>query len=128
MSSGSEYRHVLCRLDELAATGCREFRLGGGDWPLRGFVVQATDGVHAYVNRCAHLHLPLNYLPDQFLTHDGSALQCSVHGAIFRKLDGYCIAGPCSGLSLARVPIDVVDGAVLLAAGVDAAALATRYE
>ena len=119
---------VLCRLDELAATGCREFRLGSGDWPLRGFVVRSSDGVHAYVNRCAHLKLPLNYLPDQFLTHDGSALLCYVHGAMFRKHDGYCIAGPCSGLSLARVPITVVDGQVMLAADVDAEKLAARFE
>jgi nitrite reductase/ring-hydroxylating ferredoxin subunit len=119
---------VLCRLDELTATGCREFRLGTGDWPLRGFVVRSSDGVHAYVNRCAHLKLPLNYLPDQFLSHDGSALLCYVHGALFRKHDGYCIAGPCSGLSLARVPISVSDGQVMLAAEVDAEEFAARFE
>jgi nitrite reductase/ring-hydroxylating ferredoxin subunit len=119
---------VLCRLDELAATGCREFRLGTGDWPLRGFVVRSSDGVHAYVNRCAHLKLPLNYLPDQFLSHDGSALLCYVHGAMFRKHDGYCIAGPCSGLSLARVPVSVVDDQVMLAADVDAEEFAARFE
>lgn len=118
---------LLCRLDELKATGCREFRLGGGDWPLRGFVVQAAGGLHAYVNRCAHLALPLNYLPDRFLTHDGSALLCHMHGAIFTKDTGYCLAGPCSGLSLTTVPIIVVDEWVLLADGVDVEEMAARY-
>jgi nitrite reductase/ring-hydroxylating ferredoxin subunit len=91
-------------------------------------VVRSSDGVHAYVNRCAHLKLPLNYLPDQFINHDGSALLCYVHGAMFRKHDGYCIAGPCSGLSLAPVPITVIDGQVLLAAEVDAEEFAARFE
>ena len=102
MSAVSARRPVLCQLDELAETGCREFRLGGGDWPLRGLVVQAENGVHAYVNRCAHQSLPLNYLPDRFLTHDGSMILCTAHGAIFEKSTGYCVSGPCAGRSLVR--------------------------
>ena len=118
---------VLCRLDELRATGCREFRLGSGEWPLKGFLVRVGAEVHAYVNRCAHLALPLNYLPDRFLTHDGSMILCTAHGAIFEKSTGYCVAGPCAGRSLARVPVRVVTGYVLLEDSVDVAALAARY-
>jgi nitrite reductase/ring-hydroxylating ferredoxin subunit len=118
---------VLCRLDELGLSGCREFRLGGGEWPLRGFLVKTGTEVHAYVNRCAHLALPLNLLPDRFLTHDGSMILCTAHGAIFEKTTGYCVAGPCSGRSLERVPVRVADGYVLLDDSVDAEALAARY-
>ena len=118
---------VLCRRDELGATGCREFRLGSGEWPLRCFLVSAGDGVHAYVNRCAHQALPLNLLPDRFLTHDGSMILCTAHGAIFERSTGYCVAGPCAGRSLERVPVSVVAGYVLLDEGVDAQALAARY-
>ncbi len=116
---------VLCRLDELGATGCREFRLGGGEWPLRGFVVRTGTEVHAYLNRCAHLALPLNLLPDRFLTHDGSMILCTAHGALFEKSTGYCVAGPCSGQALARVPVRVACGCVLLGDDVDVAALET---
>jgi nitrite reductase/ring-hydroxylating ferredoxin subunit len=118
---------VLCRLDELRATGCREFTLGGGQWPLRCFVVSAGAGVHAYVNRCAHQQLPLNLLPDRFLTHDGSMILCTAHGAIFEKSSGYCVAGPCAGRSLAPVPVQVVAGYVMLEETVDAAALVARH-
>ena len=128
MSVSNASERLLCRLEELQATGCREFRLGSGEWPIRGFVVQSAEGVRAYVNRCAHLKLPLNYLPDRFFTHDGSALLCYVHGAMFRKHDGYCIAGPCSGLSLTSVPVEVVDHQVLLAPDVDPDEFAARYE
>lgn len=124
---------VLCRVDDLVATGCREFSLGGGDWPVRGFVVRAgttahpSNAVHAYLNRCAHMALPLNMLPDRFLTYDGSLILCTAHGAVFEKSTGLCVAGPCPGQSLTRVPIEVAADCVMLAEGVDIGALAARY-
>ncbi|MGH8230966.1 MAG: Rieske (2Fe-2S) protein [Steroidobacteraceae bacterium] len=118
---------VLCRLSELSADGCREFRLGGGDWPLRGFVVRVADGVRAYVNRCAHLQFPLNQRPHGFLTPDGSMILCSMHGALFEKATGYCVAGPCYGQSLIGLPIRIESDCVLLADEVDAEELAARY-
>jgi nitrite reductase/ring-hydroxylating ferredoxin subunit len=117
---------VLCRVADLKG-GCREFRLGGGDWPLRGFVVQVGDDVRAYVNRCAHLSYPLNYLPHQFLSYDGRMIQCYVHGAIFEKATGYCVAGPCSGMSLISLPVRVDAGYVLLSDEADPDELAQRY-
>lgn len=118
---------VLCRLGELRPTGCREFRLGSGQWPLTGFLVRVGEAVHAYVNRCAHQSLPLNYLPDRFLTHDGSMILCTAHGAIFEKSTGYCVSGPCAGRSLVRVAVCVVDDFVLLEDSVDVQALASRF-
>ena len=118
---------VLCSLDALQATGCREFRLGGGEWPLKGFLIKVGTDVHAYLNRCAHQAMPLNYLPDRFLTYDGSMILCTAHGAIFEKSTGFCVAGPCAGRSLTRVPVRVVAGYVLLEDGVDVPALAARY-
>lgn len=118
---------VLCRVEELGATGCREFSLGGGDWPVRGFIVRSGTAIHAYLNRCAHQSLPLNMLPDRFLTHDGSLILCTAHGALFEKSTGYCVSGPCIGASLKRVPVQVADGCVMLAENVDVAALAARF-
>jgi nitrite reductase/ring-hydroxylating ferredoxin subunit len=105
---------VLCRLTELRATGCREFRIGDGDWPLRGFVVQSEQGVRAYLNRCPHLSYPLNCLPDDFLSYDRHYLQCKMHGALFEKDSGLCIAGPCLGRRLVALPLRVDDDAVVV--------------
>jgi nitrite reductase/ring-hydroxylating ferredoxin subunit len=117
---------VLCRVGDLDG-GSREFKLGGGDWPLRGFVVQVGNDVRAYVNRCAHLSYPLNYMPHQFLSHDGSMIQCYVHGAIFEKSTGYCVAGPCSGRSLISLPVRIESGYVLLGDEAEPDELAARY-
>jgi nitrite reductase/ring-hydroxylating ferredoxin subunit len=119
-----DVERVVCRESELEGHGARAFTIGAGDWPLRGFVVRAGAHLWAYVNRCPHAGHPLNLLPDRFLTPDGTLLLCSSHGALFEKLTGYCVAGPCAGRSLTPVPLEVRSGFVMLADGVDAAALA----
>ncbi|HEX4050203.1 MAG TPA: Rieske 2Fe-2S domain-containing protein [Steroidobacteraceae bacterium] len=118
---------VLCTLRELAATGCREFRLGGGDWPLRGFVVRAGSEVRAYVNRCPHQLFRMNALPDDLLTADRRYILCEMHDALFEKESGLCIAGPCLGRSLWTLPIRIDAERVLLAPDADVPALIARF-
>jgi nitrite reductase/ring-hydroxylating ferredoxin subunit len=90
---------------------------------LRGVVVRLdAGGVRAYVNWCPHAGHPLNLRPHRFLTPDRALLVCSSHGALFERETGLCIAGPCAGKSLRAVPVEVLDGLVVLAAGVDPAA------
>jgi nitrite reductase/ring-hydroxylating ferredoxin subunit len=115
---------VLCSLPEVEATGSRGFAVGGGDWPLRGFIVRTASGVAAYVNTCPHAGHPLNFRPDKFLTPDRNLIICASHGALFARDNGLCIAGPCPGRSLTPVPIEVIGGYVLLAEGVDPLELA----
>jgi nitrite reductase/ring-hydroxylating ferredoxin subunit len=115
---------VICALAELDDPGSREFSIGGGDWPLRGFVVRRGAEVHAYVNRCPHAGYPLNLRPDDFLTLDRSLVLCRSHGALFEITTGLCIAGPCAGRQLRRVPLEIVGGHVQLAADVRAEELA----
>jgi nitrite reductase/ring-hydroxylating ferredoxin subunit len=118
---------VLCTLAQLEPTGCREFRLGSGEWPVKGFVVRVAGGARAYLNRCAHLAYPLNYLPDRFLSHDGAVILCTAHGALYEKDSGLCISGPCAGAALVRLPVQIVAGYVLLDGAEDPAELAARY-
>jgi len=106
-----DLERVVCRLSELAA-GERAFTIGGGNWPLRMFVVKVADTVHGDLR------------PHHFLTADGTLILCSSHGALFEKSTGYCVAGPCAGRALTPVPLEVKDGFVLLADGVDIEALA----
>ena len=89
--------------------------------------MRTRDGVRAYLNRCAHLHYPLNYLPDEFLTDDRRFIQCSMHGACFEKDTGLCIAGPCLGRSLVGLPVRVDAQCIWLADDLDIAALIEQY-
>jgi nitrite reductase/ring-hydroxylating ferredoxin subunit len=117
---------VLCALAALDATGSRGFSVGEGDWPLRGFLVKTAAGVAAYVNYCPHAGHPLNLRPDKFLTPDRALILCCSHGALFARDTGLCIAGPCAGQSLTKIPVDVIDGYVLLGDGVDVEKLANN--
>jgi len=118
-----DLERVVCALSELGEDGARAFTIGGGDWPLRGFVVRAGAAVRGYVNRCPHAGHPLNLLPHRFLTTDATLIVCASHGALFEKDGGYCVAGPCAGRSLTRIALEVRSGFVLLADSVDVAAM-----
>jgi nitrite reductase/ring-hydroxylating ferredoxin subunit len=114
-----DLERVVCRLSELGAGEARAFTIGGGDWPLRGFVVRIGESVCGYVNRCPHAGHPLDLLPGRFLTADGLLIVCGSHGALFEKSSGQCLAGPCVGRSLTPVPLEITNGCVLLADGID---------
>ena len=100
------------RLDELEDPGCREFSIGEGDWPFRGFVVRKGEEVFAYQNFCMHAGHPLNWSPNKFLTKDKSAIICASHGAMFDIQTDNCIAGPASGRALRQVVAEVREGVV----------------
>jgi nitrite reductase/ring-hydroxylating ferredoxin subunit len=106
--------HVICSLSDLANPGSREFKIERSQWPLYGFVVRKADVIAAYVNRCPHAGHPLNLRPDRFFTPDESLLMCNSHGALFQVDDGRCVAGPCSGKALTRIPIRIEGDAIML--------------
>lgn len=125
--SALDVERVICRLADLEDPGARGFTMGRGDWPLRGFVVRIGAEAWAYVNRCPHARFPLNAVPHKFLTSGGELILCSMHGALFDRRTGFCIAGPCSGQSLRSVPVKLEAGFVMLADELDPQALADEF-
>jgi nitrite reductase/ring-hydroxylating ferredoxin subunit len=82
---------------------------------FHGFVVRRGEAVHGYVDRCAHMALPLAQQLDAYLTEGGSLIQCSWHGALYRIEDGVCVGGPCSGARLLCWPVTVQGGMIVTA-------------
>jgi nitrite reductase/ring-hydroxylating ferredoxin subunit len=113
-----DVERVICPLHELADPGARGFTMGGGDWPLRGFVVRRGDAVRAYANHCPHAGYPLNVRPDGFLAPQAPLILCAMHGALFEIETGTCVSGPCAGLGLRALPVRVEHGYVMLEEGV----------
>lgn len=104
----------LCALDALPEPGSRGFGTGSEGCGAAFFVVRRGQTVRAYRNRCPHMGLNLEWLPDNFLDEDGEFIVCASHGACFRIEDGVCVAGPCTGERLEPVAVRVEDGQVLL--------------
>jgi nitrite reductase/ring-hydroxylating ferredoxin subunit len=95
----------LCRLEDLAKGSARGFLVGQN----RIVVVHTlTGGVKAYLNRCPHLGVPLNWDDDRFMDSEGSLLRCATHGALFEPDSGLCILGPCRGESLWQLDCRVI--------------------
>jgi len=114
---------VLAHIAALPDGATQEFALDDGEWPVTGFLVRTGNAVHAYLNRCPHALRQLNFQPNRFLNQDGSLIQCSSHGALFERDTGLCVAGPCVGESLRRLPVAIVDGELLLTEDLDAGRL-----
>ena len=103
----------LCRVEEIPDGQARGFDPPAGVWRPGLLVLRRGDTVRGYVNACPHQGVPLNWLPDRFMTPDGRHLQCTVHGARFRPEDGVCVAGPCLGDALEPVALAVdADGLI----------------
>jgi nitrite reductase/ring-hydroxylating ferredoxin subunit len=71
------------------------------------------DGQHfAYVNRCPHTGITLDWVNNQFFSSDGRYVMCATHVAVFEPPSGECIWGPCLGLSLQSLNLTVEDGQI----------------
>jgi nitrite reductase/ring-hydroxylating ferredoxin subunit len=113
-TSGAIPLRLLCRLDEIAEPGSRGFRIGSGDEARAVLVVRHGGRVVAYENSCPHLGSPLDWVPDRFLDLEKRFILCATHGALFRIVDGHCVAGPCAGKGLRPVPVIVETGGIYL--------------
>jgi nitrite reductase/ring-hydroxylating ferredoxin subunit len=102
-------------LDLIADGKARNFVLEMKAGRFIGFLIRRGDSVHGYVDRCAHMALPLAQQLDQYLTPDGALIQCSWHGALYRVEDGECVGGPCLGARLMTWPVAVRDGTIVTA-------------
>lgn len=78
--------------------------------PARAFALRVNGRVVAYVNRCAHVPVELDWQPGKFLDAEGQAIVCAVHGATYAPEDGRCIGGPCGRSRLLPIVTAEVDG------------------
>lgn len=61
------------------------------------FAIRYQNNVHAYVNRCTHVPMEMDYQPNRFFDSTGDWLMCATHGAMYDPRTGACRMGPCRG-------------------------------
>ena len=77
----------------------------------RAFAIRFEGQPHAYLNRCTHVAMEMDYQPDRFFDSTGNWLICATHGAMYQPQTGACLGGPCRG-GLARIGLEERDGVV----------------
>ena len=103
----------ICLSDALAVGGLGvrfEVTDESDTWPA--FVVRHAQGLAAYINRCAHMALELDWDRGLFFDVDQRHLICATHGALYRADTGECVGGPCNGSGLEVLQVVETDGTV----------------
>jgi len=106
---------AIAKLDEIPRRGL-VFRYKDGPFDEEGILLRlAGDEIRAYKNQCRHLAMPLDERePRELWDREGKLLACNSHGARYRPSDGLCVAGPCKGSHLKKLPVEVREGIVWL--------------
>jgi nitrite reductase/ring-hydroxylating ferredoxin subunit len=103
---------ALCASADLQDGGqAVSFDLIYGGQTCRAFAIRYRAQVHAYLNRCTHVAMEMDWQPDRFFDDTGQWLLCASHGAAYRPDSGQCAGGPCKG-GLIRIDLSEAQGVV----------------
>lgn len=103
----------LCASTELSEGGLAvPFDVVYDEEPCRAFAIRFEGRAHAYLNRCTHVAMELDWQPNRFFDDTGQWLLCASHGAVYAPDTGEGVAGPCQG-GLVKIELTEADGAVL---------------
>lgn len=105
---------IVAEAEELADGTTKKFQLRCGKRSIEGILVRYEGAFYAYVNRCCHIPMAMDWVDNQFFTEDKRYLICATHGATYEPTTGECVWGPCYGGTLQPVPIHIADGKVLV--------------
>ncbi|TWI64560.1 nitrite reductase/ring-hydroxylating ferredoxin subunit [Pseudoduganella lurida] len=101
----------VCAADAVAdgGRGVRFDVLAGGA-PATAFVIRHGGKAYAYLNRCAHVPVELDWAEGEFFESGKMYLMCATHGAVYVPSTGACAGGPCRGGRLTPVALAERDG------------------
>ncbi len=77
----------------------------------RAFAIRYQGQPQAYLNRCTHVAMELDWQPNHVFDDSGEWLLCASHGAAYRPDTGQCVSGPCRG-GLVKITLFEHEGVV----------------
>ncbi|ABE45561.1 Rieske (2Fe-2S) protein [Polaromonas sp. JS666] len=102
----------LCNASDLVEGGeAVPFDIDYAGLTCRAFAIRFEGLPHAYLNRCTHVAMELDWQPNQVFDDSGQWLLCASHGAAYRPDTGQCAGGPCQG-GLIKITLSENDGVV----------------
>lgn len=108
---------LICRSEALAEGGDGvRFEVVRPSGREPAFAIRWQGRARAYLNRCGHIPVELDYQPGRFFDFTGQYLVCTTHGALYDPATGVCLGGRCNGTGLVSIPVLEQDGRVFLQA------------
>ena len=102
----------VCNSADLADSGLAvPFDVVYAGQTCRAFAVRFEGQVQAYLNRCTHVAMEMDFRPDPFFDTEGRWLLCATHGATYAPDTGECVGGPCRG-GLVKITLSESNGVV----------------
>ena len=114
MAESSTTSVVVARVGELQPGETKKFFLQCDGREEECFVVNHEGALYAYINRCCHVPMTMDWIDNQFMTEDTRYIQCATHGACYEPATGECVSGPPFGKFLTPVPL-VISGDEVIA-------------
>lgn len=106
---------LICQAAELVDGGRGvRFEIDRYGVPQPAFAVRFRGRVYAYVNRCAHVPVELDWQPGEFFDDSGLYLICATHGAMYAPESGRCLGGRCNGKGLEVVTVVECGGQIFV--------------
>ena len=103
---------ALCNAAELVDGGLAvPFDVVYAGQTCRAFSVRFEGQPQAYLNRCSHVAMELDWQPNQVFDDSGQWLLCASHGAAYHPGTGECAGGPCRG-GLVKINLSEQGGVV----------------
>lgn len=105
----------LCASDQVLEGGPGfRFELEWQGETAPAFVIRHRGAARAYLNRCGHVPIELDWSPGEFFDPTRLYLLCATHGALYDPADGRCLGGRCQGRGLVPVAVEERDGHIFL--------------
>ena len=112
-AAGAIVPQPICASGDLAEKGrAIVFEVLHYGQPARAFALRYEGRVVAYLNRCIHVPIEMDWQPGEFLDEERLFIVCSMHGASYLPSDGRCVGGPCGRGRLTVVEVVESNGQV----------------
>ena len=112
-SATPEVMIFVCAADAVVDGGPgQRFPVTAGGEDRTGFVIRYKGRIHAYLNRCAHVPIELDWREGEFFESSRTYLMCSTHGAVYLPESGQCAGGPCRGGRLRPISVQERNGSI----------------
>lgn len=115
MVSSQSGRQVLCDSKKLidGGRGVR-FQVSVENTPSPAFAIRYHGKIYAYLNRCGHQGVQLDWEEGSFFDMELEHIICATHGALYSPDTGVCLHGRCYGKGLIKVAIEETEGKIFL--------------